>query len=195
MNNNMKMAREKRGLSQKEVAITLKVSAPTVSDWESGKINPSAENLKKLSKLYQAPADFLLGLTNDSTYAIPNSNKILTNDPIGCLAAQYHTSVDVLSSISGAPISSVEKWLANDSFPADDEYKALSSFFEIPYDELKRGLIPLFPDEHIQLKILELTDIRFAAYEKDDDFTLEELQKIKDFASMVRRARSNQGGN
>ena len=37
MNENMKKAREAAGLSQKQVAITLDVSAPTVSEWESGK--------------------------------------------------------------------------------------------------------------------------------------------------------------
>lgn len=33
MNINMKKAREAAGFSQKQVAITLKVSTPTVSDW------------------------------------------------------------------------------------------------------------------------------------------------------------------
>lgn len=57
---NLKIAREKANMSQKEVAIELKVSAPTVSEWESGKKNPNAKNLKKLSKLYNTTTDYLL---------------------------------------------------------------------------------------------------------------------------------------
>ena len=33
--NNMKKAREHAGLSQKEVAITLKVTPPTIPEWEN----------------------------------------------------------------------------------------------------------------------------------------------------------------
>ena len=62
MNNKMKCAREAARLSQKQVALTLHVSAPTVSNWESGKINPSVENLKALCQLYNVTADYLLGL-------------------------------------------------------------------------------------------------------------------------------------
>lgn len=50
--------------SQKEVALTLKVSAPTVSEWESGKKNPTVQNLKKLSEMFSCSIDFLLGKTD-----------------------------------------------------------------------------------------------------------------------------------
>lgn len=59
--NNLRAAREQAGLSQKEVSIELKVSAPTVSEWESGKKNPNAKNLKQLAYLYGATTDYLLG--------------------------------------------------------------------------------------------------------------------------------------
>lgn len=64
MRENMKKARIAAGLSQKQVAVSLNVSPPTVSEWESGKQNPSAENLKKLSELYNVPVDYLLGLSD-----------------------------------------------------------------------------------------------------------------------------------
>lgn len=64
METNIKKARKMAGLSQKEVAVTLKVSAPTVSDWESGNMYPSAENLKKLSVLLNCPIDYLLNQDN-----------------------------------------------------------------------------------------------------------------------------------
>lgn len=59
--NNLRLAREMCNKSQKEVAISLDVSAPTVSEWEKGKKTPTVENLKKLANEYQRSVDFLLG--------------------------------------------------------------------------------------------------------------------------------------
>ena len=50
-----------RGLSQKEVAAILKVSAPSVSNWESEKTRPTHDNLEKLADLYGVSVDYLLG--------------------------------------------------------------------------------------------------------------------------------------
>lgn len=76
MNDNMKKAREAAGLSQKEVAISLQVSAPTVSEWESEKKNPSSFNLKELSKLYNVSTDYLLQKTDEMFYSEETSRKI-----------------------------------------------------------------------------------------------------------------------
>ncbi len=59
--NNIKAARTNAGLSQKEIAITLAVSVPTVSDWESGKKFPSGKNLVKLAQALHTTTDYLLG--------------------------------------------------------------------------------------------------------------------------------------
>lgn len=59
--NNIKTARVNANLSQKEIAITLGVSIPTVSDWESGKKFPSGKNLIKLAQVLHTTTDFLLG--------------------------------------------------------------------------------------------------------------------------------------
>lgn len=59
--NRIKEAREKRGITQKYVALTLGVKAPSVSAWETGKTFPSAENLAALSELYGVSIDYLMG--------------------------------------------------------------------------------------------------------------------------------------
>ncbi|MBQ0038341.1 MAG: helix-turn-helix transcriptional regulator [Clostridiales bacterium] len=61
MDNNIRIARINSGLSQKEVAITLHVSAPSVSDWESGKKTPTSDNICKLADLFGVSTDYLLG--------------------------------------------------------------------------------------------------------------------------------------
>ena len=67
--------REMRGLTQKYVAISLGVKAPSVSDWEKGKTKPTLENLIALSKLLNVSTDTLLGVesspseSNNSDYS------------------------------------------------------------------------------------------------------------------------------
>ena len=55
------IARKAKGMSQKELACELKVSCPTVSDWENGKKNPSISNLQRLAKVLDVSVDYLLG--------------------------------------------------------------------------------------------------------------------------------------
>lgn len=69
MNLNIKKARENAGLSQKEIAITLHVSPPTVSEWESGKKTPTAKNLFELAKICKVSIDFLLGYGDKFDYS------------------------------------------------------------------------------------------------------------------------------
>ena len=61
MLNNIKVARETKGLSQKQVTIEIGVSYPTVSEWESGKKFPSGKRLTKLSEILEVSTDYLLG--------------------------------------------------------------------------------------------------------------------------------------
>lgn len=65
--NNIAKLRKLRGLTQKQVAIELNVSGPTVSDWEKGKKNPNHENLLKLSQLLSASTDYILGLADENS--------------------------------------------------------------------------------------------------------------------------------
>ncbi len=62
---NLKKARLNKGISQKELALTMKVAQPTVSAWENGKKNPTKENLKVLCEILNTTADYLLGISND----------------------------------------------------------------------------------------------------------------------------------
>lgn len=58
--NRLRECREAKNLSQKQVAIIIKVSASIVSQWESGSKNVSTANLRKLSELYEVPIDYLI---------------------------------------------------------------------------------------------------------------------------------------
>lgn len=83
--NRLKECRESMGYSQKYVAITLGVSAPTVCDWELEKKHPSQKNLKKLSEFYGKPIDYLLG--NDSNKNQPAAQSYeLDNELVNLLS-------------------------------------------------------------------------------------------------------------
>ena len=53
--------RKKKGIQQKELAIAIGVSCPTVSAWESNKKDPSGERLKKLAKDFGVDELVILG--------------------------------------------------------------------------------------------------------------------------------------
>ena len=56
-----------RGLSQKQVAVSIGVSPGNVSNYESGERTPSLEKLVALADLYHCSTDYLLGFENDNT--------------------------------------------------------------------------------------------------------------------------------
>ena len=53
-------ARVNAGLSQAEVAKTLKVSNKTIVNWENGKAIPSFASLNTLAQIYKIPIDCIL---------------------------------------------------------------------------------------------------------------------------------------
>lgn len=59
--NIVKELRKRAGIQQKELAIAIGVSRPTVSEWESGKKDPSGERLKKLAAFFQVDELVVLG--------------------------------------------------------------------------------------------------------------------------------------
>ena len=64
--NRIKEARKAAGLSQKFVAMALGVASPSVCNWESGKTQPTSENLVALANLFGVSSDYLLGMSDDA---------------------------------------------------------------------------------------------------------------------------------
>lgn len=68
LNEQLISLRKKNKLTQAQVAEALDVSRQAISNWETGTVLPSTDNLIALSRLYQVPADHLL---NDDSDLIP----------------------------------------------------------------------------------------------------------------------------
>lgn len=82
--NIVKELRKKKGIQQKELAIEIGVTQPTVSEWESQKKDPSGERLKKLSDYFGVDELIILGkgvinLTNVEHTPVTKEAKIISS--------------------------------------------------------------------------------------------------------------------
>ena len=59
--NIVKELRKKKGIQQKELAISIGVSRPIVSEWESNKKDPSGDRLKRLAEYFGVDELVILG--------------------------------------------------------------------------------------------------------------------------------------
>lgn len=66
-NENLKEARLKSGLSQKELSENIGVAKSTYSLYESGKREPNVNTIKKIASTLNVSADILLGIDDQST--------------------------------------------------------------------------------------------------------------------------------
>ncbi len=66
-NENLKIARESKGMSQKEVADGIGVAKSTYSLYESGNREPNVQTIKKIADLLNISADTLLGINEEPT--------------------------------------------------------------------------------------------------------------------------------
>ncbi|MDE6849905.1 MAG: helix-turn-helix domain-containing protein [Clostridia bacterium] len=56
---------ETSGLSKRAFAQQINVSAMSVSDWTTGKVQPIAENIYLVAKYFKVSSDYLLGLEDE----------------------------------------------------------------------------------------------------------------------------------
>ena len=61
---NIKIARIKKGLTQKQLAKLLGLEYATISRWETGANNIPSDKLIQLAKILETSTDYLLGLKN-----------------------------------------------------------------------------------------------------------------------------------
>jgi len=62
----IKRARVRAGLHIKDAALVLKVTRPTLDNWEAARVPPNADGISKLCVLYNLDANALLGLAHES---------------------------------------------------------------------------------------------------------------------------------
>lgn len=93
MTRQYKLARKMKKIALTTAAKELEVSQPTLSNWESGRKDPSIDSLVRMSRYYGMTTDFLLGLTTDSD---PRQDWVFPINP------------DILPALHGTPVFSPE---------------------------------------------------------------------------------------
>ena len=68
---------DRMGQTQKWLALTMGIKQPSVHDWVTGKNMPSAENLKRLSEIFNVSTDYLLGIDNEEKQKEPPKGEAL----------------------------------------------------------------------------------------------------------------------
>lgn len=61
----LKMLRTEKNIGQNLLAKELELSNASISYWETGKQEPTAQAIFKLAKYFNVSADYLLGLKDD----------------------------------------------------------------------------------------------------------------------------------
>ena len=120
--NIVKELRKKKGVQQKELAIEIGVAQPTVSDWESGKKDPSGERLKKLAEYFEVDElDILCG---------GRKQNINQQEQIGTIETEQivRQVIEQLGGSQKAPITQEAKILASgiDRLPKEKREQALA---------------------------------------------------------------------
>ena len=66
-NENLRIARERKGISQKDMAESIGVAKSTYSLYESGNREPGVPTIKKIADVLNVSADELLGISIEPT--------------------------------------------------------------------------------------------------------------------------------
>lgn len=66
----IKMLREKRGITQTELAKRLGITRSGVNAWEMGISTPSTQYVILLAKFFNVSTDYLLGLSDSATISV-----------------------------------------------------------------------------------------------------------------------------
>lgn len=133
--NNILEARKSLDMSQKEVALSLSVAAPSVSNWERCLKYPEVENLIQLSKLFEMSTDYLLCLSNKPSLgnaASPdwNGNLLYT------IRTEREESIEHAAEAIGIPVYLYSKYENCEAEPCLSDLIAIAEHFCISYEEL-----------------------------------------------------------
>ncbi len=73
----LKELRKEKGITQKQLALSLQTTDDSIFSWEKGRSQPSIELIRRLAIFFEVSADYLLGLedeTGKKTYIVGSFN-------------------------------------------------------------------------------------------------------------------------
>lgn len=118
--------RKKKGIQQKELAIAIGVSCPTVSAWETNKKDPSGERLQKLAKYFDVDELVILGR---GSFQQATANLFIPEDPAVSGKSETEQIIErLLKQLEAQPRTAEARILARgvDQLPPEQREQALA---------------------------------------------------------------------
>lgn len=79
----LKSLREKKEITQRELAKLINIASSTLAMYETGRRKPDFETLIKLADFFDVSTDYLLGRSNENDYKKPDFSKAFEADNLG----------------------------------------------------------------------------------------------------------------
>ena len=131
--------RKKKGIQQKELAIAIGVSCPTVSAWESNKKDPSGERLQKLAKFFDVDELVILGkgtfVTDQPGLYVPIKPEIIGKSETEQIVERILTQLDQMPKTAEARAVS----FGMDSLPKEQRELILNMVTAMYPNTFKKG--------------------------------------------------------
>lgn len=100
--NRLKILRERKGLSQSDLATKFNISASTIGMYEQGLREPNIERLNQLAEFFGVSLDYLMCRTNETSKTFSP----MTRDLIDLLHLSDEEIINIrLAEIDGIPVS------------------------------------------------------------------------------------------
>lgn len=167
-----------RKISQKEIAICCGVSQPTVSEWISGRKNPSLENLTKLSRYLDISIDCILGENSEE-----QKESSLIGEKIKNARLSKGYTQEELGQMIGVQKSAIAKYESGRVVNIKrSTIQKLSDILGIRPSEL-------IVEEQKDTTPVSENDIKVALFGGAENVTDEMWEEVKQFAEFVKNKR------
>ena len=120
------------GYTQKYIALTLHVSGPTVSQWESGVKIPKNKNLERLADLYGVSTDYLMGRTEETSLAPPFDS----GTALHTARLANNMTLQDIAIIANVGPATVKAWEVNHPKAPRDKLALIAKELNMPLEEL-----------------------------------------------------------
>lgn len=134
--NKIKELCTRRGIDQKQVALKIGVSQPTVSDWFNQKKNPRGERLEKLCSMLDVTEAVLLGYNADPLAAQNEPSQVLsfTAKRLRELREQSNKTQDAVAESCGISRLTLSRYENGETIPKASALVALAQYYDVPID-------------------------------------------------------------
>lgn len=143
--NKIKELCTRRGIDQKEVALRIGVSQPTVSDWFNQKKNPRDERLEKLCDMLDVTEAVILGYTDDPL-AVEGDTQVkqtpLIAKRLKSLRVQSGKTQDAVAEACGISRLTLARYESGATEPKASALASFAQYYNVPIDYLAECCVP-----------------------------------------------------